>query len=93
MSSLVEFKPRDPPDGDADDAASDISKDDADVTTALIRSPTSCSLGEPEASGSRSRFWFSRVKEKARDGDAIATQRSVFDDPDLAEQYWPQPEW
>lgn len=37
------------------------------------------------------RFWFQRGK--TYDPDAIATQRSVFDDPDTALQYWPPATW
>jgi hypothetical protein len=38
------------------------------------------------------RFWFQRGK-KTYDPDAIATQPSVFDDPDTALQYWPPATW
>ena len=66
MARLVSFKPHD--DDDAfSDAGSDISKEAADVTTALIG--TGPELGEPEV---RRRFWFSKVEPNAP--DSIATQ-------------------
>ncbi|RAK72439.1 putative MFS transporter [Aspergillus fijiensis CBS 313.89] len=37
------------------------------------------------------RFWFQR--SKTYNPHAIATQPSVFDDPDLAEEYKPRPDW
>ena len=66
MARLVSFKRHD--DDDAlSDAGSDISKEAADVTTALIGSSTD--LGEPEV---RRRFWFSKVEPNAP--ESIATQ-------------------
>ncbi|KAF8956288.1 allantoate permease [Flammula alnicola] len=38
-------------------------------------------------------FLFRRHLYKPRDLDAIATRRSVYDDPDLAPHYWPKPEY
>ncbi|KAH7625359.1 major facilitator superfamily domain-containing protein [Sordaria sp. MPI-SDFR-AT-0083] len=37
------------------------------------------------------RFWFQRAQ--SYDPGAIATQVSVFDDPDTAEKYQPRPDW
>ncbi|KAF9886325.1 hypothetical protein FE257_011584 [Aspergillus nanangensis] len=37
------------------------------------------------------RFWFQRTKDY--DPHAIATQPSVFDDPELVEEYKPGPDW
>ncbi|KAK0717876.1 major facilitator superfamily domain-containing protein [Lasiosphaeria miniovina] len=37
------------------------------------------------------RFWFQRAK--SYDPDAIATQASVFDDPETAEKYHPRVDW
>jgi hypothetical protein len=87
MASLVEFKPtRDDSDAESD-AGSD--KDLATVTTALIGSRRSgLPLGIPDV---RRRFWWSR--SKGPEPDAIATQRSVYDDGDLAEQYRPNQDW
>lgn len=45
-------------------------------------------LGAP---AEEKRFWFQRGK--AYDPDAIATQPSVFDDPETALQYWPPANW
>jgi hypothetical protein len=38
-------------------------------------------------------FLFRRHLYKAQDLDAIATRRSVYDDPNLASHYWPKPEY
>jgi len=66
MASLVDFKRRSDVDSDAE---SDISKEDAEVTTALLGSGRP--LGEPEV---RQRFWFSKLR--INPGEDIATQVS-----------------
>lgn len=77
-----------------DDARSDISKEDADVNanTALLSSGLRPPLGQPDVR--RRLSWFSGARGKhVDDSHAIATQPSVFDDPVLADQYRPQPDW
>ena len=88
MARLVNFghAPRVRDDDSFSDAGSDISKEDATVTSALLGSTEPLAASEP-----RQRAWFARPE--AEDPDAIATQPSVYDDPDLAEQYWPRPDW
>ncbi|KAL2259279.1 hypothetical protein VTK26DRAFT_7105 [Humicola hyalothermophila] len=73
------------------DKASKLERDrDAKVgpDTSTTSVDTIPPLGEPV--GVR-RFWFQRTRPY--DPDAIATQPSVFDDPDTAEQYKPRPDW
>lgn len=38
--------------------------------------------------------WFSR-RHRSKDTylDSISTRRSIFDDPDLAQHYWPKPDY
>jgi len=63
--SLIEIKPVSEADSDAE---SDVSKEDAEATTSLLRTKRR-PLGQPEVTKS---FWFSKVK--ANPGDDIATQ-------------------
>jgi hypothetical protein len=71
-----------------DEEDGDLNKDEAHVTARLLgREPRA--LGAP---GNEKRFWFQRSKT-SYDPGAIATQPSVFDDPELADAYWPSDEW
>ncbi len=65
-------------------------KDDR-VTDLLLdgRKGKGLALGVP---GAEKRFWFQRSKS-GYDPGAIATQPSVFDDPDTLEEYRPPDEW
>ena len=77
-------------------------KDDAIVTTeSSLMTPsnskeniqvrvdtTDLNLGVP---ADEKRFWFQRGK--SYDPNAIATQPSVFDDPETAKHYQPRPDW
>lgn len=56
-----------------------------------IRKTSSTEIPPLGALVEEKRFWFQRTK--TYDPDAIATQPSVFDDPDTALQYWPPDTW
>ncbi|TAQ86602.1 hypothetical protein B7494_g5078 [Chlorociboria aeruginascens] len=59
------------------------------VTAKLLPGESSLALAVP---GAEKRFWFQRSKS-VYDPSAIATQPSVFDDPDTLEEYRPGDEW
>jgi len=67
----------------------DADKDDNPATAALVDAGRSLALGVP---GTEKRFWFQRSKT-VYDQDAIATQPSVFDDPDTLEEFRPGDDW
>jgi hypothetical protein len=45
----------------------------------------------PLAAPEEPRSWWQR--RPRQDGEAVATRRSVFDDPDMARRYQPRPDW
>lgn len=69
----------------------DLNKNECNVTTRLLSTDSGRSkeLGVP---GTERRFFFQRSKE-THDPEAIATQPSVFDDPETLEEYMPTDEW
>jgi hypothetical protein len=87
-------------DGDKDDENED--SNETDVTSRLlpsssnrVHSSSSKSTSEPLAlgvPGEEKRFWFQRSKA-TYDPGSVATQPSVFDDPETLEEYRPGPEW
>jgi hypothetical protein len=70
-------------------------KEKAVATTTQVNSSTSSLIsGHSPPLGApleEKRFWFQRGKNY--DPNAIATQVSVFDDPDTADKYQPRPDW
>jgi hypothetical protein len=66
----------------------DLDKDEEHVTATLL-ARKSRALAVP---GEEKRFWFQRSKTTYDDA-AIATQPSVFDDPETAEEYRPGDDW
>jgi hypothetical protein len=58
-------------------------------STATLLPGKSKALGVP---GEEKRFWFQR-SNNLYNPDAIATQPSVYDDPETAEQYRPEDDW
>jgi hypothetical protein len=72
-------------------SSENLMHDNGDKTTSVITGAVyevADPLGVPTAT---KRFWFSRSKDY--DPNAIATQPSVFDDPETAKQYQPPSDW
>ncbi|KAB8250433.1 major facilitator superfamily domain-containing protein [Aspergillus flavus] len=68
--------------------SSDVEKNPIILTSKPTTASDDSTLGD--TSDDR-RFWFQR--SKSHDSNAIATQPSVFDDPELISEYRPRPEW
>lgn len=66
-----------------------LGRGESHATAALLKSGKSLALGVP---GDERRFWFQR-SHVVYNPHAIATQSSVFDDPDTLEEYRPGDDW
>ncbi|KAE8373250.1 hypothetical protein BDV26DRAFT_297083 [Aspergillus bertholletiae] len=74
--------------GSGSSTESDVEKDPITVTIKLDTVSDPSTLGDTSKD---CRFWFQR--SKSDNSNVIATQPSVFDDPELVSEYRPQPEW
>lgn len=82
------FKPERLSELDEDEKSHQLS---ASSSIEKLTSPPPLAAGPAPAS--RLIDYFVRGKKDAFDLDAVATQASVYDDPDFAKQYQPHPQW
>ena len=75
-------------DGSSEDFGDEKGEKSTRVRTNEVHQGAALPLGVP---AEEKRFWFQRTK--GYDANAIATQPSVFDDPDSAKQYAPPARW
>lgn len=77
---------------DKTDQSSLESLDHKNVSTVNVK-PASSDLVDEEAEPTKFTSLFFRRFYKPIDLDAVATRRSVYDDPNLARHYWPRKEY
>jgi hypothetical protein len=87
MANAIGAKP-----GNRDNVLDHLESTDSDydksaATSSVIDVASDLPLAPPE----EPRSWWQRRRKQ--DGDAIATRRSVFDDPEMARRYAPRPDW
>ncbi|GLA05031.1 hypothetical protein AnigIFM60653_005100 [Aspergillus niger] len=77
-----------------DEEASGYATPDIEKKTVISVTQQSTAISADEVLSDlhkKKQSWFQR--SQPRDPDAIATQPSVYDDPDLVEEYKPRPDW
>ncbi|GAT28574.1 MFS transporter [Aspergillus luchuensis] len=77
-----------------DEEASGYPTSDIEKKTVISVTQESTAASTDEVlSGSHKKKWSWFHRSRTPDPNAIATQPSVYDDPDLVEEYKPRPDW